>query len=63
MFELTGKYGKAKVYATTVDDACLSQIYNILNNPTIEGCKIAIMPDCNAGKIVCVGFTQEIRID
>lgn len=61
MFELTGKYGTASVYATTVDDACLSQIYNIMNSPTVEGSKVAIMPDCNFGKIVCVGFTQEIK--
>ena len=45
MFELTGKYGTAKVYATTVEDECVSQIYGFMNSPVVEGCNIAIMPD------------------
>lgn len=45
MFELTGKYGTAKVYATTVEDECVSQIYGFMNSPVVENCNIAIMPD------------------
>ena len=42
MFELTGKYGEAKVYATTVEDECISQIYGVMNLPVVEGCNIAM---------------------
>ena len=61
MFELTGKYGTAKVYATTVEDECVSQIYGFMNSPVVENCNIAIMPDTHAGKGSCIGFTQKIN--
>lgn len=61
MFELIGKYGKAKVYAETIDDSCISQIYGFLNNPITENVKVAVMPDANVGKGSTVGFTQEIK--
>lgn len=61
MFELSGKYGKANVYAETIDDSCISQIYGFLNNPITKDVKIAVMPDANTGKGSTVGFTQEIK--
>ena len=61
MFEIIGKYGTAKVYATTVEDECVSQIYGFMNSPVVEGCNIAIMPDTHAGKGSCIGFTQMIN--
>ncbi len=61
MFELNGKYGKANVYAETIDDSCISQIYGFLNNPITKDVKVAIMPDANTGKGSTVGFTQEIK--
>ena len=63
MFELTGKYGAAKVYATTVEDECISQIYGFMNSPVVEGCNIAIMPDAHAGKGSCIGFTQKLNTE
>lgn len=61
MFELSGKYGKASVYAETIDDSCISQIYGFLNNPITKDVKVAVMPDANTGKGSTVGFTQEIK--
>jgi len=61
MFEMTGKYGTAKVYATTVEGACLDQIRTFMNSPVVEGCNIAIMPDCHAGAGACIGFTQTMN--
>lgn len=61
MFEITGKYGTAKVYATTLEDECMSQIYGFMNSPLVEGCNIAIMPDAHCGKGSCIGFTQKIN--
>lgn len=61
MFEITGKYGTAKVYATTLEDECISQIYGFMNSPVVEGCNIAIMPDAHCGKGASIGFTQKIN--
>lgn len=61
MFEITGKYGTAKVYATTLEDECMSQIYGFMNSPVVEGCNIAIMPDAHCGKGASIGFTQKIN--
>ena len=61
MFELSGKYGKANVYAETIDDSCISQIYGFLNNPITKDVKVAVMPDANTGKGSTVGYTQEIK--
>ena len=33
MFELQGKYAKAKIFANFVEETAMSQIYNILNQP------------------------------
>ena len=61
MFEITGKYGTAKVYATTLEDECMSQIYGFMNSPVVEGCNIAIMPDAHCGKGASIGFTRKIN--
>lgn len=61
MFEIIGKYGTAKVYATTVEDECMTQIYGFMNSPVVENCNIAIMPDTHAGKGSCIGFTQKLN--
>lgn len=63
MLELAGKYGIAKVYATTVEDECISQIYGVMNSPVVEGCNIAIMPDTHAGKDIVIGFTQKLNTE
>lgn len=61
MFKITGKYGTAKVYASIVEDECISQIYTFMNSPVVENCNIAIMPDTHSGKGSCIGFTQKIN--
>lgn len=61
MFEVTGKYGTAKVFATTVEEEAMSQIYGFMNSPVVEGCNVAIMPDTHAGKGAVIGFTQEFK--
>ena len=49
MFEIEGKYNKAKVFATVVENECISQITEICNQKWLEGCQISIMPDTHAG--------------
>lgn len=61
MFTLKGKYAEAKVYATTVEDGAVSQIYDVLNCKVTEGCKVAVMPDVHIGKGATIGYTQTIN--
>lgn len=61
MFEIEGKYNKAKVFATTVENECISQITDLCNQKWLEGCDIAIMPDCHAGKGCTIGTTIKLK--
>ena len=61
MFEIVGKYNKAKVYADIVEQEAYSQIQNLVNQKFSEGSNIAIMADTHAGKGCVIGFTQTIK--
>jgi tRNA-splicing ligase RtcB (3'-phosphate/5'-hydroxy nucleic acid ligase) len=56
--EIQGKYNTATIHTDNIDEASLSQIYNMLNNPCFADTKIAIMPDVHLGKGSVVGFTM-----
>lgn len=60
MFEIEGKYGKAKVYADAVEESALSQIVQLLNQPFAEGADVRIMPDVHAGAGCVIGFTAKL---
>lgn len=61
MFEIEGKYNKAKVFATTVENECISQIMELCNQEWLEGCQISIMPDCHSGKGCTIGTTIKLK--
>ncbi|WP_028582354.1 RNA-splicing ligase RtcB [Desulfogranum japonicum] len=56
--EITGKYNSATIFTDTIDEAALSQLYNMLNIPCFQDSRIAIMPDVHMGKGSVVGFTM-----
>ena len=60
MFEITGKYGTAKVFTDNVDEGVNRQINEVLNESFIEGSKIRIMPDTHVGKGAVIGTTMTI---
>lgn len=60
MYDIKGKFGVAHVFANTIDDDCISQIYSIMNSPTVKNSHVSIMPDTHSGKGIVVGFTQDI---
>lgn len=60
MIELKGKYGLATVYASVVDEASLSQVVELLNQPYAAGSKIRMMPDIHAGVGCTIGTTMTI---
>lgn len=60
MFDLHGKYNTATVFTDNADQACIAQVINLLNQESIAGSKIRIMPDCCAGAGCVVGTTMTI---
>jgi len=59
MFEIQGKYTKAKIMIDDVESSCVSQIYSFVNHVAFTN-PIAIMPDTHAGKGSVIGFTMEM---
>ena len=55
MLELTGKYTKAFIYADTIEDECISQVYELINHPAFKDSKVRIMSDCHTGANICIG--------
>lgn len=63
MIEIIGKYNKAKVLVSKIEDietSCYEQIQKLLDQPFAEKSNIAIMPDTHAGAGCVIGFTQTI---
>ena len=60
MIQLTGKYNTAKVFTDDCDDATVAQVTNLLNQPSVKGSQIRIMPDCHAGAGCVIGTTMTI---
>ncbi|MEY8573204.1 DNA cytosine methyltransferase [Oscillospiraceae bacterium 21-37] len=62
MVELRGKYASAKVFTNIVDEASISQVINLLNQPYINGSVVRIMPDIHAGAGCTIGTTMTINV-
>lgn len=60
MIELPGKYAQAKVFTDVVDEASISQVINLLNQPYVECSRIRMMPDIHAGAGCTIGTTMTI---
>jgi RNA-splicing ligase RtcB len=60
MFELQGKYAKAKVFTDDVDGESISQVIKFLNQPFAEGQTIRMMPDIHPGAGCTIGTTMTI---
>ena len=61
MLELQGKYATAKVFTDVVDEASISQVISLLNQPYVEGERVRMMPDIHAGAGCTIGTTMTIR--
>lgn len=60
MFELKGKYNKAKIFTDTADEESISQVILLLNQEFTAGSKIRMMPDIHAGAGCTIGTTMTI---
>lgn len=60
MLELQGKYATAKVFTDVVDEASISQVISLLNQPYVDGSRVRMMPDIHAGAGCTIGTTMTI---
>lgn len=60
MFELEGRYAKAKIFSDDVDNISISQVIQFLNQPIAEGQTIRMMPDIHPGRGCTIGTTMTI---
>lgn len=58
--EFLSKYGEVKIFAKTIEQEAISQIYKMANSPLGENAHIRIMPDCHAGAGCVIGTTMVI---
>ena len=61
MFELSGKYNTCKIFTDNCDSETISQLTNLLNQESVKGSKIRIMPDTHAGKGCVIGTTMTLQ--
>jgi len=59
MIQMNGKYTNAKIMIDNVEETCVGQITQFINNPVFTN-PVAIMPDTHAGKGSVIGFTMEL---
>lgn len=60
MIFLDGKYASTKVFTDVVDQAAISQVITLLNQPFVSGSTIRMMPDIHAGAGCTIGTTMTI---
>lgn len=61
MITINGKHTSARVMIDQIDETTRAQIQGFVDHPAFDGAKIAIMPDCHAGKGAVVGFTMPMN--
>ncbi len=60
MIILNGKYNSAKVFTEVIDEASISQIISLCNQPVSENSRIRIMPDVHAGAGCTIGTSMTV---
>ena len=60
MTEVKGTYNTAKIFSDTCDDTTISQVRNLMNQPSVQDSRIRVMPDCHAGAGCVIGTTMTI---
>ncbi len=58
---IEGKYGEAKVFATSIDDGARNQIKTLMDQDFIKGSQVRIMSDVHLGIGCVIGFTADLK--
>jgi RNA-splicing ligase RtcB len=61
MFHMTGRYNTASIMIDEIDETTRAQIQTFLDHPAFADTRIAIMPDCHAGKGAVIGLTMTLN--
>lgn len=61
MIELKGKYSKCKIFSSNVDNGTIGQLMTLLNQKSMQGNKIRVMPDNHQGKGCIIGTTMTLH--
>lgn len=56
--KIKGKYAEALVLTENIDEASISQLYDLMNDSMFEGQNVVIQPDVHAGVDCVIGFTS-----
>ena len=60
MMEFNAKNGKVVIYAKTIEQEAISQVFEVANSPLGENAHIRIMPDGHAGAGCVIGTTMMV---
>ena len=60
MIKLKGKHNTCKVFTDNIDNATIGQLITLMNQSSVAGSQIRIMPDTHAGKGCVIGTTMTI---
>ena len=60
MFEIVGKYNKATVFASAVDNEAYAQVLRMCNSKELKDCRIRMMPDMHAAEGCTVGTSMTV---
>lgn len=60
MLELRGKHNNCKVFTDNIDNETIGQLIALMNQSSVAGSQIRIMPDTHAGKGCVIGTTMTI---
>lgn len=60
MLDLKGKYTDCKIFADTVEECVVQQVYDIINSKAFDGQKVVCMPDVHCGKSGPCGLVATI---
>ena len=61
MFTLEGKYNNCKIFTDNCDNERISQLMSLLNQESVKGEQIRIMPDTHSGKGSVIGTTMTLK--
>ena len=61
MITLTGKYNTCIVYTDEITTGTEGQLMALLDQASMQGAKIRIMPDCHEGAGCVIGSTMTVR--
>ena len=57
---LRGKYTSALIFSDSAEDYAIAQIQQLIDQPSMAGSKMRIMPDVHPGKIGPIGLTATV---